>query len=56
MAEDLFSEKLNRFKQNEKPEVVLVIADNPDLVKIVIAWTNLKVKRNEELSKPLRRL
>ncbi len=41
--EALFSEKLAWFKQNEKPEVVLVIADNVELIKIAVAWTNLEV-------------
>jgi hypothetical protein len=50
MQEDLFVEKLNRFKQNEKPEAVLVIADNPDYIKIVVAWTNLRVQHNTELN------
>lgn len=45
MPEDLYTEKLNWFKQNERPEVVLLLADNPDLVKIVVAWTNLDVRR-----------
>ena len=44
MSEAIFMEKLDLFKQNEKPEAVLVVADNPDLIKIVIAWTNLDVK------------
>jgi hypothetical protein len=50
MAEDLFAEKLAWFKQNEKPEVVLLLADNPDLVKIVVAWTSLDVKRADKLT------
>ena len=41
--EALYSEKLAWFKQNEKPEVVLVIADNVELIKIAVAWTNLEV-------------
>ena len=50
MPEDLFAEKLAWFKQNEKPEVVLLLADNPDLVKIVVAWTSLEVKRADKLT------
>ena len=42
MSENLYIEKLDWFKQNEKPETVLVIADNPELIQIVIAWTNLE--------------
>ncbi|MBI4334968.1 MAG: hypothetical protein HY673_27260 [Chloroflexi bacterium] len=44
-------EKLDHFKQNEKPEMVLVIADNPELIRIIIAWTNLEVKNADELTK-----
>jgi len=47
MTEDVFSQKLQRFKENEKPEVVLFIADRPELAKIVIAWTNTAVGRSE---------
>jgi hypothetical protein len=50
MVEDLYSDKLNWFKQNEKPEVVLLLAESPDLVKIVVAWTSLDMKREDILS------
>jgi hypothetical protein len=50
MDKDLYTEKITWFKQNEKPEAVLVVADNPDLIKIAIAWTNLDVKPVDELT------
>ena len=50
MDDDLYIEKLAWFKQNEKPEVVLVVADNPELIKIIIAWTSLGVTRAEKLT------
>ncbi len=50
MSENLFVEKLNWFKQNEKPEAVLMIADNPELIKIIIAWPNLEVKPVDNLT------
>ncbi len=50
MIEDLYTEKLNWFKQNERPEVVLLLADNADLVKIVVAWTSLDVKHTDKLT------
>jgi hypothetical protein len=50
MSENLFAEKLAWFKQNEKPETVLAIADNHDLIKIIIAWSNLEVKPVHELT------
>jgi hypothetical protein len=49
MVKDLYVEKLSYFKQNEKPEVVLLLAEKPDLVKIVIAWTSLDIKRGNGL-------
>lgn len=45
MDENLYIAKLDWFKQNEKPEAVLIIADNPELIKITIAWTNMEVRR-----------
>ena len=50
MPEDLYIEKLNWFKQNERPEVVLLLADNPDLIKIVVAWTSLATRHVDKLT------
>ena len=50
MKEDLYTEKLAWFKQNEKPETVLLVADNTERIKLVIAWTNLNVGCNEKLT------
>jgi hypothetical protein len=50
MSEAIFAEKLAYFKQNEKPEVVLLVADNPELTKIIIAWTNISVEHISELT------
>lgn len=52
MALDLYTEKLNRFKQNERPEVVLLLAANPDLEKIIVAWMSLDVKQKSILEEP----
>jgi hypothetical protein len=48
MSEAIFAEKLAYFKQNEKPEVVILIADNPELIKIIITWTVLDVRCAEK--------
>ena len=48
---DLYAEKLALFKQNERPEVILVVADNPELIKIVVAWTSLDIRRSDKLTK-----
>ncbi|MBI4337880.1 MAG: hypothetical protein HY683_08660 [Chloroflexi bacterium] len=50
MNNDPYAEKLASFKQNEKPEVVLLVADNPELIKVVVAWTNVEVRRPEKLT------
>lgn len=50
MSEDLYSQKLDWFKQNEKPEAVLLVADNPERIKIVVAWISLEVRRAEKLT------
>lgn len=50
MIEDFYMEKLAHFKENEQPEAVLLIADEPSLISIVIAWKNIKVARAKKLS------
>jgi hypothetical protein len=50
MSERLYLEKLAWFKQNEKPEAVLLVADNPERIKLVIAWTNLSIGRADKLT------
>jgi hypothetical protein len=47
---DIFAEKLSWFKQNEKPETVLLVADNPDRIKLVIAWTTCLIKRLKNIT------
>ncbi len=49
--EDVYTEKLAWFKQNETPEAVLLIADNPELIKIVVTWTSLDIKRADKLTR-----
>lgn len=44
MKDDFYLEKLEYFKQNEKPEVVLLVADNPEFIKIIVAWSMLDVR------------
>ncbi len=50
MSEDQYVERLAWFKQNEKPEAVLLVADNPEAVKLILAWSNLTVKHSEKLT------
>lgn len=53
MSDALYTQKLGYFKENERPEAVLLIGDDLDLIKIVVAWTNTTVTRAEKLT-PLR--
>ncbi len=46
-----YTEHVAWFKENEKPEGVLVVGDDPDLIKIVVAWTNTAVRPAKKLSK-----
>lgn len=50
MIESVYAEKMGWFKQNEKPEAVLVVADNQELIRIIVAWTNLEVRRTDVLT------
>ena len=50
MGENFYVDKLAWFKQNEKPEVVLILADDPERIGIVIAWTNINVKPAETMT------
>ena len=51
MDNDIYDEKLKHFKENESPEVVLFVGDDPAIMKIVLAWTNTAVTRAEKLSR-----
>ncbi len=52
MPNDLFSERLQQLKRTESPEAVLFVADDPDLMKIVVAWIALDVWPAEKLTDP----
>lgn len=50
MQEDVYCEKLNWFKEHEKPEVVLLIADNDVRIRMVVAWTNMETLKADEMT------
>ena len=52
MKANFFEEQLNDFKENEKPEVVLLVNEDTQLQKIIVAWPNLSFRICDEL-KPL---
>ena len=44
MGSDFLKEHLQRFKEKENPEAVLLVADDPEFTKIIVAWTSLDVR------------
>ena len=48
--DDPFNEKLAYFKQNEKPETVLLVSGDLDRIRIIVAWTNMQIRRVEKLT------
>lgn len=45
MDKDVYQERLDWFKQREKPEVVLLVSHRPIVTRLVVAWTNIRVER-----------
>lgn len=41
-AETLWGKRLAEFKNSERPEVVLLLAEDPELIRIAVAWTNTR--------------
>ena len=51
MPKNFYHEKLLYFKSNEKPEAVLLIADKPLLIRITVAWMNMRPHRRQHVSR-----
>ncbi|MEW6200618.1 MAG: hypothetical protein AB1546_01470 [bacterium] len=50
MKVDVFKERLNWFKEHEKPEVVLMVANNETRIWLVVAWMSTNVSRQKKLT------
>jgi len=50
MDEKTYTTKLDWFKKNERPEAVLRVAEDSDLIKIVIAWGSTSVRVRPRLT------
>jgi len=48
---DLWLNRLNAFKEKEEPAAVLMVAGAPELIRIVLAWTQTTVIRCKRLKK-----
>jgi hypothetical protein len=51
MRDDRYAETLEAFKADERPEVVLLIGDDVELIRIIVAWTNTAVRPSPKLTR-----
>lgn len=47
MSRNTYNRILAEFKTRETPEAILVVGDDPCLMRIVLTWTNLKISQQE---------
>ena len=45
MRNDTWSRRLNEFKRSEQPGAVLLVANSPELMRILVAWTQTDIAR-----------
>jgi hypothetical protein len=45
-----YEQELEKFKVNEKPESVLLVSGSPHQLRIVVAWTNTRVRTKSKLT------
>ena len=50
MKKNRWQETLERFKDDERPECVLLVSASPSLIRIVVAWMNMPVDRRKRLT------
>jgi hypothetical protein len=51
-VETVWAERLAEFKTQEKPEAVLLLAEDPELSRITVAWTNTSTARPKKFTRP----
>ena len=51
-AEQLWVERLSEFKGQERPEAVLLLAEDPELIRITVAWTNTNTAQPKKFTRP----
>jgi len=52
MDNRLFEEKLTEFKADERAEVVLLLGNDADLLRITVAWTNMATSPAKKETRP----
>jgi hypothetical protein len=51
MARNVWLERLDAFKKSERPEVVLMVAGQAELMRIAVTWMHTDVTRARRLTK-----
>jgi hypothetical protein len=51
MSRSAYEEELKRFRQSERPEAVLLLANDKEYINMVVAWTSTPVKRKRRVGK-----
>jgi len=50
MKKDRWLDTLEQFRNDERPECVLLLSGSPSLIRIVVAWTNMPIERRKRLT------
>lgn len=50
MTSDIWGRRLSEFKQQERPETVLMVSGNPAMTRIVVAWSGMVSTRAKRLT------
>ena len=50
MKKNRWVQTLERFKNEERPECVLLVSGSPSLIRIVVAWINMSIERRKRLT------
>ena len=52
MNDELYAEKLAWFKEHERPEAALAVADNAEYIMIALAWTSMNTRCADKITEP----
>jgi hypothetical protein len=50
MKKDRWLDTLEQFRNDERPECVLLVSGSPSLIRIVVAWMNMPIERRKRLT------
>lgn len=50
MKKNRWQDTLEQFKNDERPECVLLVSGSPSLIRIVVAWTSMPIERRKRLT------